>query len=257
MITTTSLDGTTLAIDTTGSGPALVIAAGAFCDRQSKKGLTALLSDRFTVHEYDRRGRGDSGPLGEISVEREVEDLAAVVSRIGEEPFIFGDSSGGALAIAAASAGVGFRKIAVYEPPFTPGPSSAFAGQLASLVAAGDRSRAVELFLKLMGTPAQAIEGMKEGPYWGHLEALAHTLPIDITLCNEGQIPEGELARIQTPLLAIAGSNSPWAIEVITRIVDCAPQGESLVVSGHGHAVPDDILSQVLSTCFAGTESGR
>lgn len=257
MNTTTSMDGTVLAIDTTGTGPALVIAAGAFCDRQSKKGLAALLSERFTVHEYDRRGRGDSGPLGEISVEREIEDLAAVAARTGEEPFIFGDSSGGALAIAAASAGVGFRKIAVYEPPFTPGPDSAFAEQLASLVAAGDRSRAVELFLELMGTPAQAIQGMKEGPYWGHLEALAHTLPIDIKLCNEGLIPEGELARIKTPLLAIAGSTSPWATEVITRIADCTPQGESLVLGGHGHAVPDDVLSHVLSTFFEDTESGR
>ncbi|MDI2037061.1 alpha/beta fold hydrolase [Paenarthrobacter nitroguajacolicus] len=250
MITTTSLDGTTLAIDTTGTGPALIIAAGAFCDRQSKKGLAALLSDRFTVHEYDRRGRGDSGPLGEVSVEREIEDLAAVVSRIDGEPFIFGDSSGGALVIAAASAGLQFRKIAVYEPPFTPGPSSALADQLASLIAAGDHSRAVELFLGLMGTPEQAILGMKQGPYWGHLEALAHTLPIDVRLCNDGQIPAEQLARIEAPLVAIAGSNSPWAVDVVTAIADHAPHGESRIITGHGHAVPDETLSEVLTTCF-------
>ncbi|MDI2020255.1 alpha/beta fold hydrolase [Paenarthrobacter nicotinovorans] len=250
MITTTSIDGTTLTVDTTGSGPALVIAAGAFCDRHSKKGLAALLADRFTVHEYDRRGRGDSGPLGEISIEREIEDLAAVVSRTGEEPFMFGDSSGGSLAIAAAAAGVGFRKIAVYEPPFTPGPSTAFAGQLASLVDEGDRSGAVERFLGLMGTPEQAIRGMKQGPHWAHLEALAHTLPIDIRLCNDGKVPEEQLARIQTPLLAIAGSNSQWALDVIAAIAHHTPRGESLVLTGHGHAVPDEVLGEVLSGYF-------
>ncbi|MFJ4286378.1 alpha/beta fold hydrolase [Paenarthrobacter nicotinovorans] len=250
MITTTSLDGTTLAIDTTGTGPALIIAAGAFCDRQSKKGLAALLADRFTVHEYDRRGRGDSGPLGENSVQREIEDLAAVVARIDEEPFIFGDSSGGALAIAAAAAGVGFRKIAVYEPPFTPGPSNDVAEQLSSLVTEGDNSGAVELFLGLMGTPEQAIRGMRQGPYWGHLEALAHTLPIDVRLCNNGKVPEEQLARIQAPLLAIAGGNSPWAPDVMAAVADHAPRGESRVLAGHGHAVPDEILSEVLSAYF-------
>jgi pimeloyl-ACP methyl ester carboxylesterase len=250
MITTTSLDGTTLAIDITGTGPALIIAAGAFCDRQSKKGLAALLADRFTVYEYDRRGRGDSGPLGEISVQREIEDLAAVVARIGEEPFIFGDSSGGALAIAAAADGVQFRKIAVYEPPFTPGPSADVAEQLSALVTEGDNSGAVELFLGLMGTPEQAIQGMKQGPYWGHLEALAHTLPIDVRLCNDGKVPEEQLARIKTHLLAIAGGNSPWAADVMAAVADHAPRGQSRVLAGHGHAVPDEILSEVLSDYF-------
>jgi len=250
MKTTTSADGTTLAIDTSGTGPALVVVAGAFCDRQSKKGLTALLTERFTVHEYDRRGRGDSGPLGEISAEREVEDLAAVVAQTGEVPFVFGDSSGGAIAIATASAGIGFRKIAVYEPPFTAGPTTAFADELSTLVAAGDHSRAVELFLELMGTPAQAIQGMKQGPYWSHLEALAHTLPIDVRLCNDGRVPEEQLARIQTPLLAMAGSNSPWALDVVSEIAAAAPAAESRSLAGQGHAVSDEILSQALIAYF-------
>lgn len=250
MKTTKSADGATLAADTTGTGPALVIVAGAFCDRKSKKGLTALLADRFTVHEYDRRGRGDSGPLGEITVEREIEDLAAIAAQTGEEPFVFGDSSGGALAIAAAAAGIKFRKIAVFEPPFTPGPSTVFADELSALVSAGDRSRAVELFLELMGTPEPAIQGMKQGPHWNHLETLAHTLPIDIRLCNDGRIPVDQVRQIQTPLLAIAGSNNQWALEVVSAIAATAAAAEALTLAGHGHAVPDETLSQTLITYF-------
>lgn len=250
MKTTTSHDGTTLAVDVTGNGPALVIVAGAFCDRQSKKGLTALLSERFTVYEYDRRGRGGSGPLGEASVEREVEDLAAVVAGTGGEPFVFGDSSGGALVLAAAGSGVDFRKIAVYEPPFTTGPGTALADALSTLVEGGDRSGAVERFLELMGTPAQAIEGMKQASHWGHLEALAHTLPLDVRLCNDGRVPEELLARINAPVLAIAGSNSPWAVGVINSVAAAAADAEALALPGHGHAVPDDVLSEALIKYF-------
>ncbi|MCF3139859.1 alpha/beta fold hydrolase [Paenarthrobacter sp. AR 02] len=248
--TITSNDGTTLAVDITGSGPALVIVAGAFCDRHSKKGLSALLTGLFTVHEYDRRGRGNSGPLGENDPRLEIEDLAAVAALTGEEPFVFGDSSGGALALAAAAAGVHFRKIAVYEPPFTSGPSSIFADELSALVASGDRTGAVERFLGLMGTPAPAIQGMKQGPHWGHLEAFAHTLPADVRLCNEGRIPADELARIQAPILAMAGSHSPWALDVIHAIAAASPTAEALTLAGQGHAVPDEVLSQALVTYF-------
>lgn len=248
--TTTSADGTTITIDVSGQGAALVLAAGAFCDRQSKKGLTAHLADRFTVYEYDRRGRGDSGPLGEISPAREVEDLAAVVAETGQSPVIFGDSSGGAIALAAAAAGVEFRKIAVYEPPFTSGPSLAFADELSALVTAGRRSEAVERFLTLMGAPKPAIEGMKEGPAWQHLEALAPTLPMDVMLCNDGRVPEQQLTTIRVPVLAIAGDQSAWAVTVAESIATAAPQGESCILTGHGHAVPDETLSTVLQTYF-------
>ncbi|WP_347111026.1 alpha/beta hydrolase [Paenarthrobacter sp. S56] len=250
MKTITSEDGTTLAIDISGSGPALVVVAGAFCDRHSKKGLASRLTGSFTVYEYDRRGRGDSGPLGDVPPEKEIDDLAAVVALTGGEPCVFGDSSGGALVIAGAAAGVAFRKIAVYEPPFTSGPSTALAEDLSSFVAAGDRSRAVELFLGLMGVPAPAIQGMKQGPQWSHLEALAHTLPMDVRLCNDGRVPEGQLARISAPLLAIAGSTSPWAVDVVNSIASVAPNAEALTLAGEGHAVSDDALAGALINHF-------
>lgn len=245
-----SADGTTIAVDKTGTGPAIIVAVGAFSDRHSKKSLTTALADRYTVFQYDRRGRGDSGPAGDVTVEREIEDFAAVVAKTGEKPFAFGDSSGGAIAIAAAAAGVEVRKIATYEVPFTEGPSFKLADHLAVLVDSGDRSAAVERFLQLVGTPPEAIEGMKQGPSWPQMESYAATLPIDVRLCNDGRIPADQLAKVLVPVLAIAGDRGPWAVDAANAIAAAAPKGESRILAGYGHDVPDAVLSGVLSTFF-------
>lgn len=245
-----SADGTAIAVDRTGTGPALIVVVGAFGDRQSKKSLAVGLADRFTVFEYDRRGRGDSGPVGNLTVEREVEDLAAVVAQTGEKPFVFGDSSGGAIAIAAAAAEVEVRKIAVYEVPYTQGPSFVFADELSALVTSGERSEAVERFLMLVGTPPEAIEGMKQGPFWPNLESFAATLPIDVRLCNDGRIPKDQLAKVTVPLLALAGDRGPWAVNVANSIATAAPRGESQILAGYGHEVPDAVLRRVVSAFF-------
>lgn len=250
MNSVSSPDGTRIAFDRAGTGPAVIVVVGAFCDRRSKKKLSAGLADRFTVFEYDRRGRGDSGPLVDDSIEREIEDFAALVEETGESPFVFGDSSGGALAIEAAAAGVGVRKIAVFEVPFTEGPTSAFANELSDLVASGDHGEAVARFLKLMGVPTDVVEGMKQGPYWSHMEAFAETLPIDVRLCNDGRVPEERLARVTVPLLAMAGSVGPWAVGVANAIAAAAPQGELRVLEGYGHDVPEDALVPVLTSFF-------
>ena len=245
-----SVDGTAIAVDRTGTGPALIVVVGAFGDRQSKKSLSAGLADRFTVFEYDRRGRGDSGPLGDVTVEREIEDLAAVVALTGEKPFVFGDSSGGAIAIAAAAAGVDVRKIATYEVPFTQGPSFDFADELSALVSSGDHSEAVERFLILIGTPPEVIAGMKQGPHWPHMASFAATLPIDVRLCNDGRIPEDQLAKVTVPLLALAGDRGPWAADVAKSIAAGARHGESQILAGYGHDVPDAVLGRVVSAYF-------
>ena len=245
-----SADGTSIAFDRTGSGPAVIVVVGAFCDRQSKKKLCAGLAGRFTVYEYDRRGRGDSGPITDDSVEREFEDFAAIAAQTGETPFIFGESPGGAIAIEAAAAGIGVRKIAVYEVPFTQGPTLAFADELSNLVSSGDPGEAAARFLKLVGTPAEVVEGMKLGPYWSHMEAFASTLPIDVRLCNNGQVPQDRLAKITAPLLAMAGSAGPWAVGVANAIAAAAPYGEVRILEGYGHDVPEDVLVEELKSFF-------
>ena len=251
MDTVQSKDGTTIAFDRSGAGPALVLVVGAFSDRSSTQSLAAGLGSTFTVYEYDRRGRGNSGDAAPYSIDREVDDLAAVIATAGGSAFVFGHSSGGALALEAAAAGVPIRGLAVYEPPYTEGPSYAFAARLEELVGAGRRSEAAAAFLTLMGTPAGVIEQMQAGPYWGHMESFAQTLVYDVTLCNDGSVPVDRLAKISAPTLALAGGASPaWAGEVARAIAAAVPDGQARVLEGQGHGVADDVLIPVLTAFF-------
>ncbi|MGI8622499.1 MAG: alpha/beta fold hydrolase [Solirubrobacteraceae bacterium] len=173
METVRSADGTTIAMDRSGQGPPLIVVVGAFCDRSASKPLAALLADRYTVLEYDRRGRGDSGDAARYAIEREVEDFDAVVTAAGEPPFVYGHSSGGALALEAAAAGVALRKVAVYEVPYTgrdPGP--AYAEALDELAASGRQDEAAERFLALTGAPPEIIASIKASPGWPRMRAL-------------------------------------------------------------------------------------
>jgi len=221
-----STDGTAIAFERTGQGPALVLVVGAFCDRSSKKSLAAGLASRFEVYEYDRRGRGDSGDTGPYAIEREVEDLAAVIGAVGGPACVFGDSSGGALALEAAARGVPVQAVAVYEIPYVPGPGSAVADELDFLVGAGRPGAAVERFLTLKGTPPQVLEQMKAGPYWAHMEAFAPSLSREVRLCNDGTVPAERLAAITAPTLALAGGASPAAMrDAATAIAAAVSDG--------------------------------
>jgi pimeloyl-ACP methyl ester carboxylesterase len=251
MDTVQSADGTTIAFDRTGTGPALVLVVGAFCDRSATKSLASGLGPAFTAYEYDRRGRGDSGEAGPYSIQREVEDLAAVIDAAGGSAFAFGHSSGGALVLEAAARGVPIRRLAVYEPPYTDGPSTEFAARLAELAATGRGSDAAEAFLGLMGTPAGVLQQMKAGPYWAHMEAFAPTLAYDVRLCNDGTAPVDRLAKISAPTLALTGGASPaWAQAGAHTIAAAVPGGQALVLDGQGHGVADDVLIPVLTEFF-------
>src|SRR5690349_9339311 len=116
--TVTSADGTPIAFDRTGDGTPVILVGGAFNDRTTVAGLAATLSPDFTAIAYDRRGRGDSGPGAVYSVEREVEDLAALIDHVGGSAAVFGHSSGAVLALEAAARGVAMTSLAVYEPPY-------------------------------------------------------------------------------------------------------------------------------------------
>lgn len=249
----TSADGTLIAADRSGDGPPLVVVVGAFCDRSSSKSLAAILSSSYTVHEYDRRGRGDSGDTVPHSVQREVEDLAAIATATEGPPFVYGHSSGGALALEAAAQGVEMRKIAVYEPPYTgdidPGPE--FSQQLDGLVQTGRRAEAAERFLTLTGAPSQVIAHIKAGPGWPRMQALAHTLSRDRNLGNGGQVPVERLGRITVPVLAMAGGASPeWARNAVQTIAQALPDAEARAVEGQHHVPADDLLTSILAAFF-------
>lgn len=249
-----SADGTTIAFDRSGHGPALILVVGAFCDRSSPASLAAALGSAFTVYSYDRRGRGDSGDRPPYAVDREIEDLAAVVAAAGGPALVFGHSSGAALALEAAASGVPMSRVAAYEPPYTggDGATAGFAAELAALVADGQRGAAAELFLRSTGAPAEAVAGMRSSPYWPRMESLAHTLPYDITLCNGGVVPADRLAGIQLPVLALAGGNSwDWAHKAGPEIAAATPDGRSQILDGQDHRPADEVLAPVLTEFFA------
>jgi len=248
-----SADGTRIALDRSGSGPPLVIVLGAFGDRSTSKPLAALVARRYTVYEYDRRGRGESGNGRPIAIEREVEDLAAVVAAAGEAPFVYGHSSGGSLALEAAARGVQMRRLAVYEPPYTgdhdPGPE--FGRHLDELVATGRRDQAAEQWLAVTGTPPPIIESIKAGAGWGRRQALAHTLSQDLRLANNGRVPVERLERIDVPVLAIAGAASPpWAPLTTAILAGSLPHAGERIVDGQQHIPAAAVIAAILEDFF-------
>ncbi len=251
METVHSADGTEIAFDRSGEGPPLVLVGGAFQDRSSMKTLGMGLQDAFTVYEYDRRGRGNSGNTPPYAVEREVEDLAAVIEAGGEPAFTFGQSSGGALALEAAARAVPIRALVVNEPPFTDGPTTEFAEHLEKLVEDGQQAEGAAAFLELSGTPPTVVAEMRAAPSWLRMEAFAPTLSHEIRLCNNGVVPTDRLTQVSAGALVLAGGESPsWAHQGARAIADAVPKGHARVLEGQGHRVADDVLIPVLKEFF-------
>lgn len=252
---TESTDGTPIAYQRTGSGPALVLVVGAFCDRTTTATLTPLLAPHFTVFEYDRRGRGDSGAGGEYAVEREVEDLAAVMRAAGGSAFAFGHSSGAVLALEAAARRVPITRLALYEPPYTAPAGSDGSDELLDAVrdrlAADDPDGAAAAFMRGSGAPPEAVEGARQSPWWLRMRALAPTLVHDLVLCNRGVVPRDRLAQIAVPTLAISGGDSPpWAARACDDVAAAVPGARTRVLPGQTHGAADDVLVPVLVDWF-------
>lgn len=243
--TVTSADGTTIAVERMGSGPPVVLVGGAFNDRSTVAGLAAALAPDFTAVTYDRRGRGGSGDAASYSVEREIQDLAAVISYAGGPAGVFGHSSGAVLALEAAARGQDISKVAAYEPTYViegtrPRPADDLADRLRALLSQGDRAGAVALFqAEAVGLPAEIINGMSGSPVWDWFTALAHTLPYDTILCGPGmRLPADRLASVTVPVLAIGGGASPSWLPAATRAVaDALPAGRYVTLDGHDHGV--------------------
>lgn len=184
MKTVHSADGTTIAFDKRGKGPALILVAGALTTHADCSSLAARLAQRFSVFAYDRRGRGESGNTMPYAVEREIEDIDALMTEAGGSAFLFGHSSGGALALEAALqlGGEKVKKLAIYEVPYNGDREAklawrAYIQQLTEALAANRRGDAVALFMQYVGMPAEQIEGMRHSPAWSSLEAIAPTRP--------------------------------------------------------------------------------
>jgi pimeloyl-ACP methyl ester carboxylesterase len=261
METTKSADGTVIAYDRAGDGPPLVIVLGAFCDRNSFV-PPASLTGRFTVCAYDRRGRGDSGDTPPYSPGREVADLAAVIEAVsgsGPSAFVFGHSSGAALALRAAAHGVPMTAVVAYEAPFViPGTRKLAedpTGRITALVAAGRRADAVRFWMTdVVQAPAEMLPKMENSPMWAGLQALAHTLPYDLALTGDQGVPVDDLAKITVPVLVLGGANSPdWFHRAVEATTDAIGGARLVMLDGQDHGAPPEVLAPVLTGFFLGS----
>jgi pimeloyl-ACP methyl ester carboxylesterase len=261
MQTVISKDGTRIAYDSVGKGLTVILVGGAFqfraFDQRTTK-LAALLAERFTAIHYDRRGRGDSTDTKPYSVEREVEDIGALLAACGGSAFVFGMSSGAVLAMEAAARGLPITKLALYEAPFTGGDPQAvhlaesYGRQLSSLLGEGRRGDAVELAMTRFGTPPQAIAGMKQSPAWPMFEAVARTLAYDNAVMGSGAVPRGRLGAVKIPTLVIDGGASPEFMHVAAKETAAAISGaRRATLDGQTHAYAPEVLAPVLVEFFS------
>src|SRR5688572_11010327 len=257
----TSWDGTRIAYDVSGKGPALIVVGGALSDRRGGAELAQLLAPHFTVYSYDRRGRGDSTNTKPYSVKREIEDLAALIDAAGGSAFVYGKSSGAALALQAASelGADKVRKLAVYEPPYNEADGAArewraFRAQLDQLLAADRREEAVTHFMKFVGAPEQAVAKMKSSPAWPGMVAMAPTLAYDNAILGDDRSVPGSVARISSPTLVMDGGASaqpmPFMRITADKLGKKIPNAQRLTVEGQAHDVSSKVLAPILLKFF-------
>ena len=258
--TVTSADGTPIAYEKLGSGPALVLVDGALCYREfgPARPLAEELASAFTVFLYDRRGRGESGDTPPYALEREIEDLRAVVTAAGDNTNVFGVSSGAALVLEAAASGVPLRKLAVYEAPYVGSPQVRgrnvdHLAELSRLLANGNRGGAVAYFMvKIIGGPAFLPIMMRLNPkVWKTLKSVAGTLSYDTTIMNGYTVPTARLASINVPTLVMGGGKSPAnMLAAVQRVADAVTNSEHRILAGQTHQVSEKALAPVLSEFF-------
>ncbi|MEW2359630.1 alpha/beta hydrolase [Spirillospora sp. NPDC029432] len=258
MPTVTSADGTAIAYERDGGGPPLILVDGAMCHRAGgpMRPLAAMLRDAFTVYAYDRRGRGESADTQPYAVAREVEDLRALIELAGPRTYLYGISSGAALALETAAADPRVAKLALYEPPFTAeverdDRAGEYTRRLTGLLAAGRRGDAVELFMTNVGVPPQAIAGMRAQPGWAAMEAIAPTLAYDARLLGDGTVPRGTAAAVTVPTLVLTGGESPQNLRKAAEATAGAlPAAGFRSLDGQTHDVAPDALAPVLTEFF-------
>ena len=262
MKTVTSKDGTTIAFDQSGHGPTVILVDGALQYRAFDQGmaeLADLLAKHFTVIHYDRRGRGDSGDRQTYELEREIEDIQALIDEAGGSAFLYGISSGAALALEAALAlGSKVKKLVMYEPPYNDDATAQMSWQeyrqkLQELVATGHKGDAVGLFMMLVGMPADHLEGMRQHAMWPLWEAVGPTLLYDaVAMGEDASIPTKRAARIAVPTLVMNGAGSEWSFMQATAIAlaETIPNAQHRTLDGQTHEVDSKVLAPVLIEFF-------
>ncbi|KIL38131.1 hydrolase [Gordoniibacillus kamchatkensis] len=257
-------DGTRITYDKAGRGAPLILIDGALCSRKNgpNGALAALLSQYFTVYTYDRRGRGESGDSAPYQVEREVEDLGAIIEEAVGSAYVYGISSGAALALEAAVRLDSIKKLALYEAPFVidgsrqPVPDE-YTAQMERLIALERRGAAVKHFMrKGVGLPAPIVAIMPLMPTWPKLKEVAHTLLYDTLLTidyQKGQAaPLYRWAGVKVPALVAVGGKSPaWMRNAMKALADVLPDARHQTIEGQTHIIKSTVLAPVLHRYFA------
>jgi len=256
METVPSQDGTTIAFDRLGQGPPVVLVCGGSVDRVADAAIAQELAADFTVFNYDRRGRGDSGDTPPYAIEREVEDVRAVIDAAGGSANLWGSSSGAALALIATAGGAPVDKLALWEPPFildeNARPPADQVEQYETMIAEGRRGDAAEYFMtKVVGMPPEFVADARTQPWWANQEATAHTLAYDARIMGDYAIPTETAGAVKVPTLVLAGgADMPFMRESAPALADVIPDGQVRFLDGQGHNVDPTVLAPALKEFF-------
>jgi pimeloyl-ACP methyl ester carboxylesterase len=251
----TSKDGTPIAYDRQGSGPAVILVTGGLDDGAENAPLAAELAEHFSAYNYNRRGRGDSGDTQPYAVEREIEDIEALIAEAGGSAHLYGVSSGGALVLEAAAAGLAVDSVAVYEVPFMVDEEASrrwreYVERLEETLAEGRRGDAIALFMRLAGASDDGIARAKASSLWPGLEALAHTLAYDAACLGDGHPPTARYTSVTQPSLVATGGGDDFFEQAADTIAASLPSAERLTLEGQGHVVDPRALAPVLARFF-------
>lgn len=254
----TSKDGTTIGFDRLGDGPAVILISGGSVDRSSMAGVAELLAADFTAFNYDRRGRGDSGDTQPYEIEREIEDIDAVVAAAGGTAYLVGSSSGAALGLLAAEQLTGkITKLAMWEPPYIADENARPPANTAQIyrdfVAAGRRGDAVEFFMaKVVGLPPEFVAFGRTQPFWEASEKIAHTLAYDAEVMSDYSLPLDRARNVTIPTIVLTGGASfPFFAETARELAKALPQGQTGVLPDQQHNVAPDVLAAALKEFFS------
>ncbi|WP_101297639.1 alpha/beta fold hydrolase [Halegenticoccus soli] len=259
METITSADGTPIAFERTGSGPPLVLVHGSAGDhtRWELSEVRSAFAEHFTVYAVDRRGRGESGDAAEYELEREFEDVAAVVGSIDDPVVLLGHSYGALCCLEAALRTDNLRKLVLYEPPLPVGDHELYSedvlAELAALLDDGENERALVLFLREVAEiPPAEIDVLRSAPNWPDRVAAARTLPRETRAPAEYEFDAARFADLVTPTLLLSGGESPkWFREATDAVNDALPNSRITILDGQQHVAmntaPDLFIDEVLT----------
>ncbi len=253
-----SKDNTKIAYDKVGQGPVIIVVLGALNSRKSGANLAKLLAPHFTVINYDRRGRGDSTDTAPYTPKREVEDIEALINEVGEPVYLYGHSSGAAIALQAADKmRKQIKKLAIYEAPYSLTADEIKATkdydkQLKKLLASGNSADAVALFIGHVGVSEKQIAAIKRMPMWKGLVGMAPTLAYDSDVLGEGHsLPTSLLEEITTPTLVMHGGRGAPAMQNAAQAISKAiPRARFLAVEGQDHGVSPKVIAPILTNFF-------